>query len=151
MNLELRKKDNESSASTSAETLTMRRGSPNQRGSQLRSELKIMVGNHSIIQNQCFNCKKIGHWKRNCPGFRNKQKDKSQNTSEVNVTKSDGSDSNSSCFILSITLSDCHSNVSEWVLDTSTTYHIYPRQEMFASFGKLDGGVMSFGDRHMPC
>ena len=66
----------------------------------------------------------------------------------MNVTKLDGENSDSSTFSLSITPSNCHSNASEWILDTGTTYHIYPRREMFASFGKLDGGVMSFGDGH---
>ena len=41
-----------------------------------------------------------------------------------------------------------HSNVSEWVLDMGATYHICPRSEMFASFGKLDGGVMLSDDGH---
>ena len=47
---------------------------------------------------------------------------------------------------LSITPSDCHSDASKWVLDAGATYHICPKREMFASFEKLDGGMMSFGD-----
>ena len=46
---------------------------------------------------------------------------------QVNVTKLDGEDSDSFAFSLSITLSDYHSDASEWVLDTGVTYHIYPR------------------------
>ena len=66
----------------------------------------------------------------------------------MNVAKLDGEDSDSSAFSLSITLSDCYSDVSEWVWDTGATYHICPRRKMFTSFGKLDGGVGSFGDGH---
>ena len=62
--------------------------------------------------------------------------------------KSNGIDSDSSFFSLSITPSGCHSDASEWVFDTSATYHICPRQEMFSSFGKLDGGMIWFGDGH---
>ena len=67
------------------------------------------------------------------------------------ITKLDGSDSDSSWFTLSIAPSDCHSNASEWVLDTGATYHICPRREMFASFEKLDGGVMLFNDGRICC
>jgi len=28
------------------------------------------------------------------------------------------------------------------------TYHVCPKQEWFARFEKLDGGLMSFGDGH---
>ena len=60
--------------------------------------------------------------------------------------RSDGNDSDSSYFSLSVTSSGCHSDASEWVLDTGSTYHIYPRRELFASFEELDGSLMSMGD-----
>ena len=62
--------------------------------------------------------------------------------------KSDGNDSDSSCFSLSITPSGCHSDASESILDTGSTYHICSRRELFASFEELDGGLMSMGDDH---
>ena len=62
--------------------------------------------------------------------------------------KSDGNDFDSSFFSLSITPSGCYSNVSEWVLDTGSIYHIYPRRELFTSFEELDSGLMSMGDDH---
>ena len=58
----------------------------------------------------------------------------------------DGNDSDSSFFSLSISPSGCHSDVSEWVLDTGFTYHICLRRELFASFEELDGSLMSMGD-----
>jgi len=51
-------------------------------------------------------------------------------------------------FSLSITSSGYHSDTSEWVLDTGSTYHIYPRRESFASFEELDGGLMPMRDDH---
>ena len=51
-------------------------------------------------------------------------------------------------FSLSITPSGCHSDVSEWVLDTGSTYHICPKRKLFVSFEELDGGLMSMGDGH---
>jgi len=53
LNLELRRKDKKCSTSvTSVEILAARGSSPNRRrGSQLKSKLKTMVGNCSVIQN----------------------------------------------------------------------------------------------------
>jgi len=73
---------------------------------------------------------------------------KKESRSEANVMRSDDNDSDSSCFSLSITPSGCHSDESEWVLDTGSTYHICPRRELFASFEEIDGGLMSMGDGH---
>ena len=60
----------------------------------------------------------------------------------MNVTKSDGKESDSSSFSLSITLSICFSDASEWLLDTRATYHICLRREWFSSLEKLDSGVV---------
>ena len=62
--------------------------------------------------------------------------------------RSDGNDSDSSCFSLSITPSSFHSDASEWVLDTGSKYNIYPRRELFARVEELDGGLISMGDDH---
>ena len=51
--------------------------------------------------------------------------------------RSDGNNSDSSYFSLTIAPSDCHSDASEWVLDTASTYHICPRRELFASFEEM--------------
>ena len=45
-------------------------------------------------------------------------------------------------------ISNTHSDASEWVLETCSTYHICPRRELFASFEELDGGLMSMRDDH---
>ena len=51
------------------------------------------------------------------------------------------------CF-LSITILDYYSKVSEWILDTGAINHVCPKREWFASFEKLDGGLVSFGNIH---
>jgi len=63
--------------------------------------------------------------------------------------KSDGNDSESSYFSLSITSSGCHLDASEWVLDAASTYHICPRKKLFASFEELSSGLISMGDDHI--
>ena len=74
---------------------------------------------------------------------------KSSKTFEINVTESDDNDSDSSYFSLAITPSGCYSDMSKWVLDTGSTYHICPKSELFANFEELDGSLMSMGDDHI--
>jgi len=66
--------------------------------------------------------------------------------SEVNVVKLDGNESDSSAFSLSITLSICYSDTSEWLLDTGATYHICLRSKWFSSLEQMDGGVVIMGN-----
>jgi len=60
----------------------------------------------------------------------------------MNVAKSDGNESDSFAFSLSITPSICYSDASKWLLDTGATYHTYPRREWFFSLEKLDSGIV---------
>ena len=62
--------------------------------------------------------------------------------------ESDGNNSDSSSLSLSVTQSDCHSDVFECVLDMGSIYHICPRKKLFASFEELDGGLVSIRDDH---
>jgi len=71
-----------------------------------------------------------------------KLKEKSVKTSEVNVAKSDGNNSDSSAFSFSITLSLCYSDASEWLLNTGATYHTCLKREWFFNFEKLNSGVV---------
>jgi len=57
-------------------------------------------------------------------------------------------DSDSSEFSLSITSTICYSEESECILDSGDTYHFCFKWEWFASFEKLDGGLVSLGDGH---
>jgi len=55
--------------------------------------------------------------------------------------KLDGNDLDFSYFSLSITISGYHSDASEWVLGIGSTYHIYPRRELFTSIEERDGSL----------
>ena len=57
-------------------------------------------------------------------------------------------DYDSSEFSLSITSTICYSEESECILDSGDTYHFCFKWEWFASFEKLDGGLVSLGDGH---
>ena len=59
----------------------------------------------------------------------------------------DDSDSDSSVISLTITVPTvCYSDVFECILDTSVTYYICPKRDWFASFEKLDNGLVQKGD-----
>ena len=73
-------------------------------------------------------------------------KEKSGKSPELNVSKSNGNESDSSTFSLSITLSIWYSDDSEWLLDTEATYHICLRRKWFSSLKKLDNGVVIMGN-----
>lgn len=72
--------------------------------------------------------------------------EKTTQPSEVNIAKSDGNIIDCSNYSLSITLSICYSNASEWMLDSDATYKVCPMRERFSSFEKLDGGVVIMGN-----
>ena len=125
----------------------MRGRSPNQRREN-RDKLKSRsrYDNHSLTRDQCVFCKQTCHWKKACPKLKkkNKMNEKSEKPSEVNVTKSDENESDSSAFLLSITPSIYYSDASEWLLDTGATYHICHRREWLFSLEKLDSGKVTW-------
>ena len=67
-------------------------------------------------------------------------------SSELNVAKSDGNDSDFSGFLFSIIPSVFYSDASEWILDMEATYHICPRRKYFFSFEKQNSRVLIMRD-----
>ena len=59
------------------------------------------------------------------------------------------SDSNSSVISLTITtLTVFYADVSKWILDMGAIYHVCHKREWFASFEKLNGGMVQMVDDH---
>ncbi|CAL9031518.1 unnamed protein product [Prunus brigantina] len=83
----------------------------------------------------------LGHWKKDCPKLKNKEKEKTG--SEANVAKSGGEDFE---FALASSSADDHSK--EWMLDSGCTYHMCPIREWFSSFEELDCGVVLMGNNN---
>lgn len=42
----------------------------------------------------------------------------------------------------------CYSNLLNWIMDVCATYHVCPEKGWFASFEKLDSGVVLMGNDH---
>ena len=56
-----------------------------------RSKSKSRYGNCSLTRDQYAFCKQTDHWKKDYPELKkNKLKEKTEKSSEVNVAKSDG-------------------------------------------------------------
>ncbi|CAL8989939.1 unnamed protein product, partial [Prunus brigantina] len=94
-----------------------------------------------VARDECAFCRQKGHWKKDCPKLKNKEKEKAG--SEANVAKSGGEDFE---FALASSFADDHSK--EWMLDSGCTYHMCPIREWFSSFEELDGGVVLMGNNN---
>ena len=106
---ELRRKDKESSGSASGEALAVRGRSPTKQGGQDRSRSKSKSGKPRVAKDQCFKCNMHGHWLKDCPeNQKNKEKRKSVQNMEMNVVISEGNDTDSSDYSLSISMSINH-------------------------------------------
>ncbi|BBH00104.1 hypothetical protein Prudu_010013 [Prunus dulcis] len=92
-------------------------------------------------KDECAFCRQKGHWKKDCPKLKNKEKEKAG--SEANVAKSGDEDFE---FALASSSADGHS--TEWILDSGCTYHMCPIREWFSSFEELDGGVVLMGNNN---
>ena len=159
MSYEVRRQDRlSSSGSTTAEALEVRGRSSNRKGRDDRGRSKSRSGFRNLKKNQCALCKKLGHWKAECPKVKGK---KVESKTEANLAKvvstqgstsqADGSYSDSSVFSLSFTTPTvCNLDNAEWILDTGATYHVCPNRAWFSTFEKLDGCYTVMGDDH-PC
>ncbi|KAL8170360.1 hypothetical protein V2J09_022164 [Rumex salicifolius] len=99
-----------------------------------------------LAKDECAFCHEKGHWKKDCPKV--KQKDKGQ-SSAANVVQKDGNDSDYSLSVSSMACSA--SSTAEWILDSGATFHCCPLRDWFSSFEKMENaGVVLMGDDN-PC
>jgi len=113
VNYEVRRKDKQSSSSsTSAEVLVVRGKDFNQKSKGVRRRSKSRPKFRDLKKNHCTFCKDLGHWKVDCPKIKDKNQGKESKT-EANLTQViniqlsytsqvDGSDSDSSLFSFSV-------------------------------------------------
>ena len=114
------------SGSTTAEALVVRGRSSNRKGRDDQGRSKSRSDFRDLKRNQCALCKELGHWKVDCLKAKGK---KMKSKTEANLAHTDGSDSDSSVFSLSITISTVdYSDNTEWILDTGATYHVCPNR-----------------------
>jgi len=109
VNYKLRKKDKQSSySSTSAEALVIRGRGSNQRGKSVRGRSKSKPGFRDLKNNQCAFCKELGHWKVDCPRIKDKKESKTETNlaqvinTQAGTSQASESDSDSSIFSFSV-------------------------------------------------
>ncbi|KAI5338724.1 hypothetical protein L3X38_017996 [Prunus dulcis] len=107
-----------------------------------KSDVELDKVSAALVNHQCYECafcRQKGHWKKDCPKLKNKEKDKAG--SEANVAKSGDDDFE---FVLASPSANGHSK--KWILDSGCTYHICLIREWFSGFQELDGGVVLCND-----
>ncbi|KAI3712325.1 hypothetical protein L1987_70876 [Smallanthus sonchifolius] len=87
-------------------------------------------------EHQCFECNKMGHWKRNCPEY----------LAKLKLQRASGEGTSSGILIYVIEIFTVSSNT--WVFDTRCGYHIINVLQEPKSWRKLKQGDMEliFGD-----
>ncbi|KAM2623430.1 hypothetical protein TB2_027936 [Malus domestica] len=117
------------------------RGRTEERKSGKRGKSRSKSRGKFPAKDECAFCRQKGHWKKDCPKLKNKEKEKAG--SEANIAKSGDDDFE---FALASSYADGHSN--EWILDSGCTYHMCPIREWFSNFEELDGGVVLMGNNN---
>ncbi|KAG8480135.1 hypothetical protein CXB51_024911 [Gossypium anomalum] len=126
---ETQKKDKRDHRDTTAEALTARNRSHNNKPSR-RGKSKGRPA-----KDGCAFCREKGHWKKKCPKLQ-----KGKAISDACVAEHD-EESDFSLIGMAMT---CHTD--EWILDSGCTYHMCPNKDWFSSLKELEGGVVFMGN-----
>ena len=103
----------------------------NDRKGQSRSKSK---GNK-----KCFKCNKEGHYVKNCPDCKEKEKGKTFNSSDVVIAEENLDTTD----VLAITITNWS---DEWILDSGCSYHMSPNRDWFSTYQLIDGGKILMGN-----
>ena len=106
------------------------------RRSRSRSKSKEST-KRKIGKDECAFCCNKGHWKKDCPLLKNKDK----KDSNANVAHSTDEDSD---FALTGSSFVCHSN--EWIMDSACTFHMCLKKEWFYNLDESVCGSVLMGN-----
>ena len=130
---ELRKKGKMESKNQIAEAMVVRGRAKNKKPKRRgRSQSKTR-----LERDECAFCHEKGHWKRDCPKLKQKQK----TAPDACIAEHDGDDSD-----LSLVAAPSSFHSDEWILDSGCTYHMSPNREWFFDLAELNGGVVYMGN-----
>ena len=99
-----------------------------------------MTSKSRLRKDECAFCHEEGHWKKDCPKL--KKKDKKKSMSDACVIERGGDSSDSEFYLVG------HQTIAsfdEWILDSGYTYHMCLHKEWFFKFEEVDGGVIYVG------
>ena len=133
LNYEIQNKDEREHRDESVEALIVRGRSQNKKW-EIRGNVTLKS---TLGKDECAFCHEEGHWKKNCPKL--KKKDKGKYMSDAYVIER-GCDSNDSefCLVSHQTIA----GLDEWIFYSGCTYHMCPHKEWFFKFEEVDGGVV---------
>ena len=100
-----------------------------------------MTSKSRLRKYECAFCHEEGHWKKDCPKLKNKDKGKFMSNACV-VIECGGHFRDSEFYLVG------HQTIvgfDEWILDSSCTYHMCSHKEWLFKFEEVDGGVVYMG------
>ena len=82
------------------------------------------------MKDECAFCKEKGHWKKDCPKLKNKEK------MNANLLHAEDDEIE---FVLATTVSTF---TNEWILNSTCYYHMCPYRDCFTSLDAMSSGTV---------
>ena len=143
---EARRKSSGAAETSGSALNTYERGRLQKKDGRPRSDSKSRKSRSRPPQNKgggCWNCEKMGHFKRDCKSLKGKQGDNTEGISKDSANLAEGSDSDA--LVLSLSTDD-----ESWVIDSGASFHATSQRKLLGGYEKGDFGKVYLGDGE-PC